>query len=469
MSFLKKAAAFLTAAAMTAALASCADTSYVVTADGDNINAGVYIDYMFNTMQNQIYIWQYSGVTENFFDQTVDGKNFADYLSDTALDSTKRFAAVEKLFKDAGLKVSSEDMKAINNSINDSWESLSKLYEKEGISKDSLKKVSVNAKKEEMLFDYYYGTGGTEAVSKETLQQYMNDNYLRYKAITINKSTAEDDAAKQSENEEKKALFEKYKGLAEGVKFDEFDEIIHQYEEETAVTDDAEGTDDVGGGEGDDSSAADESSVDESSSDESSSAADSSEADDSSSEADDSSGDSESSSQLESFEAADEASSDDVIEIDDSAIDISDVETTGATDPDDADGAEEAEDPYEHERLMNYSTLSEETLEQDYGKMYTEIKNGEVDSIITYESESAYYIISKGEVSGRTDYLDNETNFDTVLHEAKDKDFDAKIDACKETIKFSLNQEAVDRYAPKNIYDRYQDYQEKNNSSANQQ
>lgn len=459
MSFKKKAAAFLTAVVMTASMVGCSDTSYVITADDDNINAGVYIDYMFNTMQNQIYIWQYTGVTENFFDQNVGDKSFSDYLLDTAMESTKRFAAVEKLFKDAGLKISSEDMKTINNSINDSWESNQKLYEKEGISKDSLKKISVNAKKEEMLFDHYYGEGGTEAVSKEALQTYMNENYLRYKAITIYKSTAEDDATKTSENAEKQELFEKYKEKAEGVSFADFDALIHEYEEETTETEE----EDTGADTGSDTDDSSEAGDDSSNADESSSADESSEVEDSSSSEEDSSSETEeSSSEVETFEAGEEDSS--AVDEEGDVIDLSgeDGEDIEIADVEDA----EEEDPYEHERLLNYSTLTEDTLSQDYGKMLTEIKNGEVDSIITYESESAYYIISKGDVSQRTDYLDDETNFDTVLHEAKDDDFDGKINTALEGMKISVNQEAVDRYTPKTVYDRYEDYIEENNKSA---
>ena len=108
MSIRKRAAALITAAAITASFAGCADTSYVMKADDETINAGIYIDYMFSAMQQQLYMWQYTGVTENYFDQKVDDKDFATYLLDEAMTQTKRYAAVEKLFKDSGLKISSD-------------------------------------------------------------------------------------------------------------------------------------------------------------------------------------------------------------------------------------------------------------------------------------------------------------------------------------------------------------------------
>ena len=507
MSLKKKVAAFVTAAVMTASMAGCADTSYVLTADGDNINAGIYIDYMFSAMNQQIYIWQYSGVTENFFDQKVGDQDFADYLTTTAMDNTKKYAAVEKMFKESGLKVSAEDMKSINNDISDSWENGHEMYEKEGISKDSLKKVLVNSKKEEMLFDYYYGTDGKEAVSKDVLKKYMDENYLRFKSITINKSTAEDDATKEAENKEKQELFEKYKGKADGVKFADFDEIINEYEEETAPEEE-ETTEAAEGEEGKDT-AADESSEDAGTADESSAADDSSTADDSTnddSSADDSSSQADSSSaadnssevveessvssfEAEAAESADaEVSADDTVEIsaddagEDSTIDLSsldigdDVELAedGTADDTAADGTtdgeaaeEEEEDPYEHETFVNYGSLTDETLEGDYGKRLTEVKNAEADKVITYEDDNAFYIIVKGDATERTaEYLEDETNFDTVLHEAKDKDFEAKIKTAQEGINFSENKDALDRYVPKTVYEKYNEYVNKNSSSS---
>ncbi len=479
MSIKKRLAALATAAVMAASLAGCADTSYVLQADGENINAGIYLDYMFGAMQQQIYMWQYSGVTENFFDQKVGEQTFEDYLLTTAMDQTKHYAAIEKLFKESGLKISSEDMKSINNSVSDTWESLSELYEKEGISKDSLKKTYVSSKKEEMLFDYYYGEGGKEAASKEDLEKYMNENYLRFKAITIYKSTNEDETQKEAENKEKQELFEKYKEKTADVSFADFDKIIDEYNQETAATDedtaDEEIVDDTSALE-DGSSSTDEGSSDESSEADSSSSADDSSASDDSSSAGESTADesteSEVTESVSSFEAEnseDESSVEEITldgvssEAGDDTADLT--EETGDDTADIEDVTDAEPDPYANERLVNFGALDEETLEGDYGKRMKAVNDAAVNDIVTYEDDSAFYIISKGEVSERvSEYLDSEENFDAILHEAKDKDFEDKIKAAVESISFSENKDAIDRYTPKTIYDRYNDYQKKNST-----
>ncbi|WP_028510080.1 hypothetical protein [Ruminococcus sp. NK3A76] len=497
MSIRKRAAALVTAAAITASMAGCSDTSYIAKADGENINAGIYIDYMLSSMQSQIYMWQYTGVTEDFFDQKVGDKDFATYLLDTAMEKTKRYAAVEKLFKDSEMKISADDMKSINNDISDTWESVSKLYESEGISKDSLKKVAVNSKKEEMLFDYYFGKEGKEKVSKDELVKYMNDSYVRFKAITIYKSTNEDETQKEAENKEKQELYEKYSEKAKDVKFADFDALIDEYNTETTpaeeddTTADDTAADDTTADTNDDSSNADESSKgdDSSKADDASSDADSSKADESSEKevtesvssfedkAEDSSVADDSSvtdSKSDDSSAADESKADeskadtdskaDESNTDDSAAD--DTETTGESlsDPDETEA--DIPDPYTNERLINFAEIDEDTLKEDYGKRMQAVRDAKTDDIVTYEDDSAYYIMSIGDVTERSsEYLDDETNFDTVLHEAKDKDFEAKITAAQDAMKFEENKDAVDRYLPKTVYEKYNDYLNKNSNS----
>lgn len=487
MSIKKRAAALITALTMAASLAGCADTTYVMTADGDNINAGIYIDYMFEAMQSQLYMWQYSGITENFFDQKVDDKDFETYLLDTAMEKTKHYAAIEKLFKESGLKISSEDMKEINNSINDSWENIQKLYESEGISKDSLKKIEVNKKKEEMLFEYYYGTEGKEAVSKDDLVKYMNDNYLRFKGITIYKSTAEDDTTKEAENKANQEMFEKYKEKAEGTSYTDFDALIDEYTAETSATDEEDTGDEevVDDGTSDDTSSTDDASSD----DGSSTSDDASSEEDSSSKDDASSDESVIDESLESHEAgeedsaaadvdassADDSSKDDASSADDtsgkddasSADDASsEDDTTGDADTAEAD-AEEEVDPYANDRLINYGKLDEETLDSEYGKRLKVVADANIGDVVTYEDDTGYYIFIKGDVTERSsEYLDDEANFDTVLHENKDKDFEAKITKALESISFSENKDALDRYTPKVVYDKYNDYMEKNSKKT---
>lgn len=437
MAKLKKAAVLLSAVIMACSAAGCSDTSYTVKADDKEIRAGIYIDYMLNEITAQINTLYYSeGVTDDFFSHDIDGKSFSEYVSEQAMKNTKEYAAVTAKFDELGLKLSSDQLKDINSQVNDAWDSMGEMYEKEGISKESLKEVYLCSEKRHEIFEYYYGEGGEEAVSEDDMKNYVNDNYLRYKAIVINRSTAEDEATQKTEDEKNLALRDEYLAKAEGVSFDEFDKIIDEYNAyvEEQSSDNSDVTDD------DSSKAEDDSSSDESSeaADDSSEASDSSAADDTSSE--------------------DDSSIDESSDVDSSEADSSESSDDSAVDEDPDAESEEEEDPYPNEVMVNFSLYKDEDAENNYVKLLTEINGLELGKAVAYENESAYYIIIRGDVSERTDYAAE--NEDTVLHEMKDEEYEAKITEWIEAIKFVNNDKAIKRYTPETVYKKQNEYYE---------
>lgn len=430
MAKLKKAAALLAAAVMACSAAGCSDTSYTVKADDEEIRAGIYIDYMLSEMSYQIQMmYYYQGVQSDFFSQKVDGKDFSAYLSEKAMTSTKEYVAITKKFEELGLSLTDDELKDVNSSVNDSWDSQGDLYEAEGISKDSMKAVYKCTKMRQKIFDYYYAEGGVEAVSNDELQTYVNDNYLRYKTITISKSTSDDEDTKKSENEANAKLRDEYLAKAEGLTFDEFDSVIDEYNDYK----NADSSDDSS------SSAADESTSEAESSD-SVSDADSSAADSESSAADSSEG----------------SASDDSQASDESTADTSSDSSSDTSSDSSSDGSSEEEDPYKNETMVNYGSYDEDSLDTDYGKLLTEINGLEVGKAAAYENDSTYYIIIKGDVSERTDYTTD--NKDTILQQMKSDDFQSKIDEWVSAIKFTNNDKAIKRYTPETVYEKQNEY-----------
>lgn len=78
----------------------------------------------------------------------------------------------------------------------------------------------------DMLFDYYYAEGGEEAVSDDEMVKYIDDNYLRYKSISISKSSTEDSSSQSAEDDKAKATRDEFLDKAQGVSFEDFDSII---------------------------------------------------------------------------------------------------------------------------------------------------------------------------------------------------------------------------------------------------
>ena len=91
------AAAVLASAVCAASFTGCTDTTYAMTAGGEKINAGIYIYNIYSEMSYRNMMLYYSeGVTEDFFSQKIEGKDYAEYLSDYAMKSTEGNSGVCK-------------------------------------------------------------------------------------------------------------------------------------------------------------------------------------------------------------------------------------------------------------------------------------------------------------------------------------------------------------------------------------
>ena len=240
MSIFKKTAVALTAVMVSATLFGCADTSYIMEADDEKVNAGVYLYYASTELRNQITSLQYTGVKEDYLEQKVGDETLAEHVAEVAMKSLKEHAAINAKFDELGLKLSEDDEKEINTMVNDGWKPYEDIYEAQGIGKESFKDIVSTSKKDSMLFDYYYSKEGVEAVSDEDIISYIEDNYLRYKVMSFPKPTTE------GEEDTSKASFDKYLKKAEKVSFADFDKLIAEYEkEQKAEEETAEETEDA--------------------------------------------------------------------------------------------------------------------------------------------------------------------------------------------------------------------------------
>ena len=436
MAKLKKLAAICTAAMMTLSMAGCSDTSYVMSSNGENVNAGIYIFNMMNTMYTQMMMMYYSeGITEDYFSQEVDGKSFSDYLADDALQSTKEYVAVVQKFEELGLELTDEELSDLNSQVNDAWTNESDFYESQGVSKESVKLVQKASLMRSKIFDYYYEEGGIEEVTNDDVATYLDENYIRYKQIYIAKSTELDEDVAAEADAESEKTWNEYLEKAQDLTFEEFDDLITEYNnslnETEETTEDADSADETADTES--------SSVDETSS---ISEDESSESDDTSSAAEDSSSVNEDSAVESEDMTTDESASDES---------TADSETT---DQAATEETEEETDPYANETITSYGSLKEEDLEDSYGKLLTEINGLEVGKAAAYEDENGYYILIKGDMSERSaDYATE--NRDNLLSEMKADDFQALLDEWIEAANIKLNDKAIQRYTPEIVYEKY--------------
>ena len=494
MDRMKRAAAAAVAALVAAAsVTGCASsTDYSLTANGKKVNAGVYINFILSEMSNQMYQMYYSGeITkmEDCFEKQVDGKDFTAYVKDKALDNTKEFAAIAAKFDELGLSLSEDDAKTIETSVSNAWSSQKDYYELEGISRESLKMCSELSYKKNAIFDHYYSENGVEAVSKDQIQQYVNDNYVRYKLLTIPKSSETDEEAKNKENEELKKLWEQYASEAESLDFAGFDKIFDEYdaykeqkkaekeaaEKATAETEtvpadelkpeDLDGSEqvidvDVPPAEAAADEKAETAEVTKAPADEDKPAETTTPAESKAPET------------SEETTAAAETSAPEESAPDAEGTKAGEAETPELISPAPADSssegesapeAEEEKDPYANETVTNYTEAVDTTGEyytETYGKLLEEIKKTEYGKVGKHENNDCYYLFIPADVSERTDYT--EDHHDTLLHKMKDAEFDGLVKGWIDAASIVVNDKAVKRYTVKEAYDRQLEYTSKN-------
>jgi len=467
MAKFRRTAALLACVIAAVSVTGCTDTTYVLKSGDDEVKAGVYIGFMQDELSAQLNMLYNQGVTNDPFSQKVEDKPLADYLKEYALKNTKEYLALKKQFSAEGLKLTDEETKTISTTVNNVWKSNGEYYENAGISKESYKEIYKASFWSRGLFQAYYGKGGKENPSDEDMQKYINDNYIRYKLISIDKSTATDEETKKTETAALEKDRDDFLKKAEGVSFEDFDKLITEYDEFKKAKEEAEKADDSSST--DDSSKADDSSStdDSSKADDSSATDDSSKADDSSA-TDDSSKTDDSSATDDSSKTDDSSATDDSSKADDSSStdDSSKTDDSSATDDSsktDEKKEEEETDPYKNEIMINLDGYTDEQFSTASGKLYKFVQGMETGKAQAFDNEYCYYIVIKGDVAGRTDYLSG--NYDSVLNRMKQKDYEAKIQEWISAADIKLNDKAINRYTPEVIYDRMKEYAEKNQAS----
>lgn len=260
MSKFKKIGALSVASLMAVSMAGCTDMSKIMTVDDVDVNAGIYINYMLSEYSEQMYSLYYSGVTSDYMNQEIENDEgekvkLKDYLPDYAYEQTLDLVAVNKQFEKLGLEFSSDDAEEVNDNVKNYMESMTEEYlSEQGISRDSVNQYFTAEKQKQLIFYHYYGEDGEKAVKNDDIKNYLKDSYLRYKVISVPRTTAATTAASTSSTDETvttqsaeeqtkaskkadkqaKSLANKYLKMAE--ENENFDEVISKYNAETAET-----------------------------------------------------------------------------------------------------------------------------------------------------------------------------------------------------------------------------------------
>lgn len=453
----KKAAATLLAAAVTGSFVACGEsTANAMTIDGIQIKAGMYIYYSYNAylQLTQDLKAQNSelDVTDNKVvkEQKMDGVSAETWIQNKALEYCKQYAAVEKKADELGIELKSDDKKDINDKVETFWDNSGEIYEKNGISKESVKAILENTYLTDEVFMHYYEVDGEEGVTEDGLKEFYEENNARVQYIQFDLKDGNGDDLDDAGKADMKKMVEDYLGEVQALKGDEdamedkMDDIQTEYNayvtsiSEEAAAETATSATDADGNEiaattteAAETTAAAETTTTAAAED---SAAETTTAGEESAET----------------TAAEESSSDETTTTtgNDTAETTAEAETTesGATTTTTA--------PYANEKIIAKVTTDSDTKEEDVTytpskKAYDFIFNdAELGVPAMVEDDNAYYIILRRDIKERMtdDDLWTEDNINSVIYTEYQKDFEDMRDKWCDDLNVEKNDRAIKRY-----------------------
>lgn len=201
----KKITAAALAAVCAASMTGCTDTGYIGTVDGMEIRNGIYL-WCMQTAYGDCYteiveVKEEAGDTSevtDIFVQTVDGKPANDWIKENAVVELRRYVAVNRLFEENGLTLTSEELASINADVNEIWDednwyaqyiygtdTMGEYYDSIGIGMDSIRDIHTTNKMELKLLEALYTDGGVKALPTDEINSYLTENYANVKYIEL--------------------------------------------------------------------------------------------------------------------------------------------------------------------------------------------------------------------------------------------------------------------------------------------
>ena len=149
---LKKFTGLLLCAALALSMAACKFTTpaVVMTVEGEDIPAGLYLMYQYQA---------YSGAKSKLEDKSakvlkseIEGVKAEEWIHNETVASAKRYVWVEKAFAEAGLTFTEEEQASIDSQLDTIWANNEALLAANGIGRENYRRYNeCEAKNEQLL------------------------------------------------------------------------------------------------------------------------------------------------------------------------------------------------------------------------------------------------------------------------------------------------------------------------------
>lgn len=194
----KRAMAAVLCGALALTACSCGNTTgTVLTIDGTEIPAGVYICFQMDAYgEAQTVLSEEQPDLDMYaedFDikaHTVEGVNAEEWIKNKTVELCRNYVAANKAFDEYGLSLETFQKDEIKNTVNSAWEdeniyaqylygfdTIGEYYESVGVGKSSYEKVQTLFYKQQAVFNHLYGEGGELEVPAEEINAKILSDY----------------------------------------------------------------------------------------------------------------------------------------------------------------------------------------------------------------------------------------------------------------------------------------------------
>lgn len=205
-----KAAAFLVACTLALGLTGCADTLWVMKTDKITVPTGVYLYYLLSARseaQSKTSSSTSSSTSSGSsvdWSKKIDGKDAKTWADNEAVKNTRELLAAESLCTQKKITLAADEKSQVTSYAQNMMSSYTVL-KNNGIAEASMKRVlAYNQYLKDKLFQSYYGTGGSEAVSDADLKDYYTKNFVQIKQIFFSTQDDSGNALSTADQQAKK-------------------------------------------------------------------------------------------------------------------------------------------------------------------------------------------------------------------------------------------------------------------------
>ncbi|MCI5911091.1 MAG: hypothetical protein PUB76_09440 [Oscillospiraceae bacterium] len=252
MKSFKKITAAAAAAAMCASMATgCTiggNTANVLTVDGTDVNAGIYLYYAYSAYSEAVsYLTSKDSDLDKTDKKALKALTIKDpdtgesvgtekWIQNKATELCQQYVAISKKFDELNLELSAEDQESIKTYVANYVGYYGTAIEKAGVSEDSIKAVITSSFKNSEIFKYYYGVDGEKGIDESEYYDFYKDNNARVRILTFSKKDGSGDALKDSALSDFEDMIDGYydkisKCKTEDEKESMMDEVESEYEE----------------------------------------------------------------------------------------------------------------------------------------------------------------------------------------------------------------------------------------------